>query len=95
MEKIGDLKPIHSTEALGKRTDISELSDSALMDSVTKPRDGRMVTINSNTGGLVDGNTRVTELQKRAADPNSAITPDTEIPVETYKPDLSEFPDLK
>jgi hypothetical protein len=95
LKSIDSLKPIHSAEALGSRPDISELSDAELIESVTNPRNGDYVTVNTHTGGVVDGNTRVTELQRRAADPASSIQGTYEIPVRPYTPDNSDFPDLR
>jgi hypothetical protein len=94
-QKIDDLKPIHSAEALGHRPDISRLSDADLMTSVTSPKNGDFVTVNTRTGGVVDGNTRVEELQRRAADPNSSISGSTEIPIRPYTPDNRDLPDLR
>lgn len=71
------------------------LSDTDLLASVTNPANGDFVTVNTRTGGVVDGNTRVTELQRRAADSNSTISGNTLIPVKPYTPDNSDFPDLK
>jgi hypothetical protein len=42
----------------------------------------------------VDGNGRAYELRRRAADPKSSISFDTEIECEPYTPDKSMFPDL-
>jgi hypothetical protein len=65
-----------------------------LLEAVRNPRNGDFLTENTRTGHLHDGNGRGHELLRRAADPNSTITPDMLVPVEEYTPDLSMFPDL-
>ncbi len=41
-----------------------------------------------------DRRDRAHELQRRAVDVNSRITPDMTVPVLEYTPDMSMFPDL-
>ncbi|WP_190277641.1 DUF6443 domain-containing protein [Adhaeribacter rhizoryzae] len=87
--KIKNLNPLHSKETVQSKKsaqDIGKLSDDELMKSVTQPKDGQKMKVNVNTGRLIDGNTRAYELQKRAADSKSNITPDTKVPVERYRP---------
>jgi len=93
-KSLKKLKPLHSKETIGDRPDLAKLSDDELMESVTNPKNGDMVKESTTTGKLSDGNSRVTEMQKRAADPNSSIAPDTKIPVESHTPDNSMFEDF-
>ncbi len=70
------------------------LSDTELLEAARKPKNGDYLTVNTKTGLLHDGNGRAHELQRRAADPNSTITPEMTVPVREYTPDLSMFRDL-
>jgi len=70
------------------------LSDDELLEAVRNPQNSDYLTENTLTGQLHDGNGRAHELVRRAADPNSKITPDMAVPVAEYTPDLSMFPDL-
>jgi hypothetical protein len=58
------------------------LSDQELLRTVTHPRDGQMVKARAGDPRVLDGNTRIREMQRRMADPNSAFTPDTLIPID-------------
>jgi hypothetical protein len=69
------------------------LSYEELIDSVRNPANGDKLTINTKTGRLVDGNSRARELTKRSKNPNSCITPDTNVPVDPYTPNDSMFLD--
>lgn len=73
---------------------VAKLTDSELLESVINPKSGDRVTVNTKTNKVMDGNSRVYELKKRADDPNSSITGETTIPVETYTPDDSFFWDM-
>ena len=86
--RVKDLVPIHSEGALSKSTmeELSKLSDTNLLKSVTNPSKGDYVQINTQTGKVSDGNHRAIELQRRANDPNSTITPNTEVPYQNYTP---------
>ncbi|MBA8576402.1 hypothetical protein HVV72_14900 [Escherichia coli] len=92
--KIKDLDLLHSPETIGSRPDLAKLTDSELLESVINPKSGDRVTVNTKTNKVMDGNSRVYELKKRADDPNSSITGETTIPVETYTPDDSFFGDM-
>jgi hypothetical protein len=92
--RLGDLNPLQDAAHTALRPELQALSDAELLNAATKPADGRMVTINTRTGNLADGNGRVLELLRRAQSGSSSITPDTQIPVDHYTPDLSMFPDL-
>lgn len=88
--KSKDLKLGHSEETITKSADyqkIKKLSDAELKESVLNPKPYNPVTINTKTGKLSDGNTRVYELQRRKID--------VDIPVKKYTPDDSMFPNLK
>jgi RHS repeat-associated protein len=92
--KVKDLKPLHSDDTIGPRPDLQKLSDDELLNSVNNPKNSDFLKENTKTGKLQDGNSRARELQRRANNPNSKITPDTEVPVESYTPDNSMFWDL-
>ncbi len=92
--RIRDLKPITGGAHSAPRPGLQQLSDAELLESVQNPARGDYLTENTRTGILVDGNGRAYELLRRAADPNSSITPDMLVPVGPYTPDLSMFPDL-
>jgi hypothetical protein len=91
---IKDLKPIQGSAHTKPRPKLQALLDDELLESVQNPANGDYLTENTHTGMLVDGNGRAIELQRRAADPQSSISPDTLVPVLPYTPDLSMFPDL-
>ena len=77
---VKDLDPLHSPETIGNRPDLEKLSDKELLDWVNNPNDGEGLTVNEN-GKLIQGNSRAQELIKRSKDPNSSITPDTQVTV--------------
>lgn len=91
---VNDLRPIRSRAHGSPRPKLQQLTDAELLEAVRNPARGDFLTENTRTGTLADGNGRAHELQRRAADPGSAITPDTMVPVDDYTPDLSMFPDL-
>lgn len=93
-KKVKDLEPLHSKDVVGERPDLQKLSDKELMNSVNNPENKDPIKVNTKTGKVVDGNSRTYELQRRATDPNSTITPDTEVPVQNYTPNNSSFWDL-
>lgn len=93
-KKVKDLEPLHSKDVVGDRPDLQKLSDKELMNSVNNPENKDPIKVNTKTGKVVDGNSRTYELQRRATDPNSTITPDTEVPVQNYTPNNSSFWDL-
>lgn len=76
------------------RPRLQRLSDHDLLTAATNPKKGDYLTVNTRTGFLHDGNGRAHELQRRAAHPNSNITPDMTVPVLEYTPDMSMFPDM-
>jgi RHS repeat-associated protein len=88
--KAKDLPLLHSEENIVKSADyqkIKKLSDEELIKSVTNPTNYKKVTINTKTGKLVDGNTRIYEIKRRGLD--------VDVPVDRYTPNDSAFPDLK
>src|SRR4051794_38810851 len=91
---IGELKPLRTPAHSKPRPALQGLSDAELLEAARDPANGDPITVNTRTGNLVNGNGRVHELQRRAADPNSSITPDMTVPVREYTPDTSMFPDL-
>jgi hypothetical protein len=92
--EVRDLKPLQTPAHRAPRPGLQSLSDDELLEAVRNPKKGDPLVINTRTGQLRDGNGRAHELLRRAADPNSKITPDMMVPVEEYPPDLSMFPDL-
>jgi YD repeat-containing protein len=91
---LKDLDLLHPPETIGSRPDLARLSDPELLDAVRNPLNGDRVKIDTTTGKLVDGNSRVLELQRRALDPSSKITPETTIPVVRHTRDNSMFWDF-
>jgi RHS repeat-associated protein len=90
IKKVNDFKLVHSEETILNSTDyqvIKKLSDAELIESVTKPKNYKKVTVNTETGNVMDGNTRLYELQRRKLN--------VDVPYEEYTPDKSMFPDLK
>jgi len=92
--EIRDLRPLRMSAHSAVRRGLLELSDDDLLAAVRDPKNGDYLTVNTRSGYLHDGNGRVNELRRRAADPDSDITPDTTVPVLEYTPDLSMFPDI-
>lgn len=90
---IGELTPLHSPAHLKPRPALQGLSDGELLQAARDPANGDPITVNTRTGNLVNGNGRAHELQRRAADPNSHITPEMTVPVRRYTPDTSMFDD--
>ncbi len=91
---IRDLNPLTTPAHSAPRPGLLALSDDELLEAVRNPQRGDYLTENTRTGQLHDGNGRAHEFLRRAADPNSTITPDLTVPLEEYTPDLSMFPDL-
>src|SRR5262245_37954547 len=92
--EIRDLQPIQGAGHSRPRPNLQQLNDDELLEAARQPKNGDYLTVNKRTGTLVDGNGRVHELLRRAADPLSSIQPDMKVPVDEYEPDLSMFPDL-
>jgi hypothetical protein len=81
--RLGDLEPIHPA-GMNPITEhgLRQLSDEELIRTVTAPLDGQKVKTRPNSNRLLDGNTRVRELQRRMTDPNNTIKPDLLIPAD-------------
>ncbi|SHN08205.1 RHS repeat-associated core domain-containing protein [Chitinophaga sp. CF418] len=65
MKAASEFKLVHLEETILKSEGykaIQKLSDSELIQSVTSPKNGDVITINSRTGNVVDGNTRIYKL---------------------------------
>ena len=92
--EVKALKPVQGGAHGAPRPGLQKLTDAELLESVRKPTKGDFLTENTRTGTLVDGNGRAHELLRRAADTNSSIKPDVKVPVQSYTPDVSMFPDL-
>ena len=91
VKKVGEFKLTHTVETIVNSQDykvLSKLSDEELIKSVTNPKNYNSVTLNTETGTLFDGNTRIYELQRRG------LT-NVEVPYKEYTPDNSMFPQLK
>jgi len=89
-KKAAEFKLLHTESTITNSSQykaIQKLSDEDLIRSVYNPKDGKLVTVNSETGLTVDGNTRIYEIQRRKLD--------IEIPYQTYIPDNSMFIQLK
>ncbi len=93
LTKIKDLKPLDTPAHTAPRPALQNLSDDELLRAARSPKKGDTLVRNTRTGKLHDGNGRAIELQKRAADLNSSISPDDLVPVEDYTPNLEMFPD--
>ncbi len=91
---IKDLKPLEHAAHTKPRPSLQKLTDQELLQAARSPADGRGIIINTKSGKVVDGNGRVLELQRRAADPKSSITPEMKVPTTTYTPDNSMFWDM-
>jgi hypothetical protein len=92
--KVKDLEPLHSPRISGNRPDLQRLSDVELLEAVRNPANKDPIRINTKTRKIIDGNGRAYELKRRAADTNSSIVPDIEVPYKLYTPDESFFSDL-
>jgi hypothetical protein len=92
--KVRDLIPLHSPGVSGNRPQLRTLTDAELIEACDRPMQLDPVRISTVSGKVVDGNGRAYELRRRAADPKSSISFDTEIECEPYTPDKSMFPDL-
>lgn len=92
---VEDLNPIHGENTDGDSSEIEALSDDELLNSANNPRDDDDdgLVVNTKTGGLMNGNTRATELKKRSGNPNSKIEPGTKVKITEYTPDDSMFID--
>ena len=90
---VGNLRNriIHTERALGQRKDLSALTDAGLLEAVNSPKDGKFMTINQRTGGLVEGNSRTRELLKRADCPTSSINENTKVRYVPYTPEPVEW----
>lgn len=85
-KKADDFTRLHSDDVITNSShydDIKKLSDEDLIQSVTNPRDGNFVTVNTQTGNVVEGNTRVYEIQRRGLD--------VDIPYQEYTPNNSDY----
>ncbi len=80
--KIKDLEPLHRPETSRPRPKLEKLSDEELLEAANNPNNGERMSISKKTGRLIQGNGRAYELKKRAADPKSRITEDTEVSVD-------------
>ncbi len=92
--RIRDLNPLDDSAHRAARPGLRQLTDDELLNSARNPVNGDTLARNTRTGKLHDGNGRAIELQRRAADPTSRISPDDLVPVEDYTPDTSMFWDL-
>jgi RHS repeat-associated protein len=85
-KKAGDFARLHSDDLITKSPgyqDIKNLSDADLIKSITNPTNGAYVKVNTRTGKVVDGNTRVYEIQRRGLD--------VDIPYKEHNPNVSDY----
>ena len=64
----GDFNLMHSEEMITSGAgyqDIKNLTDEQLINAATSPADGSYITVSGNSGSLINGNTRIYELQRR------------------------------
>jgi hypothetical protein len=82
LRRLGDLQPIHQP-GMNRITEhkLRQLSDDDLLATATNPTDGEMIKARPGSNRVLDGNTRVIEMQRRMRDPLSKIKPDTLVPV--------------
>ncbi len=75
-KRLGDLQPIHrpGMNPLTERK-LRRLPDEDLLRTATAPLDGQMIKTRSGSSRVLDGNTRIHEMQRR-------LPPDTQIPVD-------------
>jgi hypothetical protein len=89
--RASEFELTHSQELIRKSANyerIKNLSDQELIESVTNPKNGQRVKINMRTGKVVDGNTRIYEIQRRGIN--------VHLPYSIHDPGDSEyFPDLE
>ena len=83
LRRLGDLQPIHRP-GMNPSTErkLRQLSDEELLRTTSHPRNQQKVKVRPGSNRLLDGNTRIRELQRRMTDPGSIIKPDTLIPVD-------------
>ncbi len=89
-KKANDFQLLHGEDVIKKSEDyaeISKLSNEELIKSVTQPKNGDFIKVNTKTGKVTDGNTRLYEIKNRGLD--------VDVPYQNYTPDDSMFPDLK
>lgn len=82
MRRLGDLVPIHAPgmNPIVERK-LRLMSDDDLLRTATQPGDRELVKARPGSNRIVDGNTRVIELQRRMRHPQSKIKLETLIPV--------------
>jgi hypothetical protein len=93
--RIDELRPLEGPAHRRPRPELQRLTDDELLNAARNPADGSPLLRNTKNGQLMDGNGRAYELQRRAADPNSSISPDDVVPVRDYTPNNSMFWDLE
>src|SRR5260370_8010516 len=82
VRRLGDLQPIHGpgmnpiTEAK-----LRSIPDDELLQTVVNPRNDQMIKVSPGGNRLLNGNTRVREMQRRMADPKSKFKPPPPLPV--------------
>jgi len=88
VDELAGTTPMHGTypDHMDK---LKNMSHDEFMAEVNSP--DKHILVDKN-GKVWDGNHRVAELQRRAADPNSPITGNTRVPVE-IKPEPEAHPD--
>ena len=92
--EVRKLRLLHAEAVIGRRRDLERLSDAELLRSVTHPRRGDPILIDSRSGLVVNGNSRARELLRRSRRERGGIRPETLAPYLPYTRDDSAFPDL-
>ena len=90
-QKVGSFLMLHDRRLIISKTayrQIRSLSDEKLLQSVNAPRNRDYLLVNTNTGRLVDGNTRLYELKRRGMD-------ETLVPYKEYTPLSLDFLNLE
>jgi hypothetical protein len=93
IDDLGNYRHGHELDP-GKVNGMKNLDDDDLLNLSRNPPPNERITV-SDDGRIIQGDHRVNELKRRAADPNSSISGDDRIPVDRYKRDLSMFWDME
>jgi len=83
---LGKLEPIHK-QGMNPLTEgqLKKMSDGELLQTATNPRDGQMVKVRPGASRVLDGNTRVHEMQNRMRSGSTTLRPETPIPVDELR----------
>lgn len=93
IRQLSEARPAHGTNEV-QSARLKILDEPELRNAVKNPENGEPITLRTTDNTIMQGNHRVAELIKRAADPDSDIHWDEEFSVSLYTPDNSMFPEL-